>query len=109
VAGIDGGTEQNGGDALGGAIYNDNGALELMGCSFIGNQTRGGKGGDSPWLVVTYGGVAKGGALYSEGGQVLTSNCQFLTNSSEGGSEGVRWGIYNSAGGSIRWSPVLHK
>lgn len=100
--GTNGGLGIDGGPGKGGAVYNQGGLFVADGCTFVGNQARGGAGGDrAPDDFLNRaggGGVAHGGVIYNDSlGQVKATNCQFVSNAALGGSAGL---IGTGAGGS---------
>jgi hypothetical protein len=54
-----------GGAGLGGAIFNDGGALRIFNSTFTGNSAIGGLGGDSPTTITAKAGQGLGGAIFS--------------------------------------------
>jgi len=107
-----GGNGVSGGNALGGAIYNE-GDITLITCLFSdnitsgGNGGNGGNGGDGDFTGGNggsggNGGLARGGALFSVNKAAIT-NCTFYNNQATGGSGGN--GGTNGVGGASNGRP----
>jgi hypothetical protein len=84
-----------GGNAFGGAIYNEAGIVAISASTFIGNQTLGANGGTGGVLGTMAGGistnilgVAAGGAMWNDGGIVTVNNSTLSSNLAQGGSSG---------------------
>ena len=69
------------GEAVGGGIFNDGGALEIMGCTISNNNASGSD-------------TANGGGIYSSGGSLTIKRSTISNNVAEGNSFGVGGGIY---------------
>ncbi|AMV41026.1 hypothetical protein VT85_26560 (plasmid) [Planctomyces sp. SH-PL62] len=77
----------DGGDGVGGAIYNE-GRLSIFNSTLTGNTARGGIGGS----VLGFGGDGgdgQGGAVFNEAGTVVIINSTFTGNSAIGGAGGT--------------------
>ena len=98
--GADGGVGQNGtagGDASGGAIYNQGNYLLLSNCWLVGSTVEGGRGGRGGTNVIGEfyfnpgnggaGGTAAGGAVYSQS-SLEVIRCTFSSNRAVGGAGG---------------------
>jgi carboxypeptidase family protein len=75
-----------GGAAWGGAIFNQNGQVEINGSTFFGNSVWGGNGGSG--TVGGGGGDALGAGVYSTNGSLFITNTTFAANSVNGGPGG---------------------
>lgn len=85
---------EDGRPGMGGSIYSDGGAVELIGCTFAENEALGGEG-----AIETSAGASYGGAIYSEDGEVRAVNCLFTRNRSIGGKGVAALGGYTGRGG----------
>lgn len=74
------------------------GAASMTGCSFDGNQARGGDGNAIPGQSYTDGGPGVGGAVYSMGSLAMT-NCTLYRNHAEGGAASTTFGRVPGGGG----------
>jgi hypothetical protein len=103
----------DGGDAFGGAIYNEAGTLTVAGSTFTNNQAvaallsqRGISGAPATLqgtFSITLLDVAGGGGIWNDGGSLTVSNSGFSTNQAEGVSS-VSFGatfIGSALGGAI--------
>jgi hypothetical protein len=103
-AGMDGG---QGGNAVGGAIFNNSAHLTVSNSHFLGNETHGGSGGAGGG-----GGNGGDGAAFTLGGAIdatfsdtslppttTLSNCQFVGNQAIGGDGGAGGGGGNGGNG----------
>lgn len=75
---------QNGGAALGGALYHAGGDLTIRKSSFTGNIAQAGNGG----ALGGAGGFAGGGAVYNSGGKLTLDQNTFSLNYAFGGTGG---------------------
>jgi hypothetical protein len=126
------GRNGEGGQALGAAIYNQNGAIAIMNSTFVANIGFGAvgvPGGVADLLAEgqrgSAGGDALGGGIHNEDGTVMVTNCTFIENDLFGGDGGdggaaafsgfgrkggqggnggraLGGGVYNSNRGAIR-------
>jgi hypothetical protein len=98
-----------GGDALGGAIFNDSGAsLDVSSCEFTQNTATGGAGGAG--TTGGQGGEALGGAIGGAGPLMTISGSRFTSNSAQGGSAGASANPVQgslAAGGAV-WASMDH-
>ncbi len=94
AAGASGTNGVSGGDALGGAVYNNGGILVATNVWFQTNSAAGGAGGAGEVKFGGAGGdggrggVAYGGAIYNNAGAVWLTNCTFVGGSATGGVGG---------------------
>lgn len=107
---IAGGTGANGGASYGGAIYNNQGPMTLIFCTFTNNTASAGNGGNGgngynglggDGGDAGAGGPASGGAIFNNGVNAVTTigGCFFVTNTALAGSGGI--GGSPGSGGSI--------
>jgi len=80
--GANGGSSSDGGDGMGGAVYNQ-GRLTIRNSTLLGNTAQGGVGGDGAFAGGD-GGNGRGGAVFNEAGSVVISNSTFYDNSATG-------------------------
>ncbi len=80
----------NSASGLGGAIYNNLGAVTALSSSFTNNTCRGGDGADNPAPMGDGlpGNAAAGGGIYNNAGSVNVTNCTFSGNTTTGGHGG---------------------
>jgi hypothetical protein len=90
--GTSGGAGQNGGEARGGAIYNE-GAVHVVGSTIYDNQAIGGTAGAGG-----QGGSGRGGGIYNDGGTIVIINSTFSRNSALSGSGAT---LLTSFGGAV--------
>jgi hypothetical protein len=83
----------NGGNAFGGALYNEVGTMNIARTTFIANQAVGAGGGYvgtsaamGGGIAVTLLGVAAGGCAWNDSGAVTFAHCSFTNNQAQGGS-----------------------
>ena len=84
-----------GGNAFGGAVYNEAGTVNIDQSTFTADQAIGGNGGSVGVLVTLPGGVsatllgvAGGGAIWTDGGSLTITNSTLTNNLVQGGSNG---------------------
>ncbi|MBI3849481.1 MAG: hypothetical protein HY298_04205 [Verrucomicrobia bacterium] len=89
----------------GGGIYNDAGNISVTNCTFAGNTSTGGRGGNGgdAFLILPAGnggagGAAAGGAISIGGGVLTVVNSTFVSNSCAGGNGGTN----GNGGGGVR-------
>lgn len=103
---VDGENGEAGGDAFGGALYNDGGLVILTNTVFFGNNTAGGTGGNGGAGGVFghgghggdggRGGSGGGGAIFNARGTMEIIDCTFASNhvaGAIGGDSGVGAGV----------------
>jgi hypothetical protein len=85
----------NGGNALGGAIYNEAGTVTIDGSTFTGNQALGANGGSGGVPTTLPGGVtasllgdAGGAGIWNDGGSLKVTNSTLSNNLTLGGTGG---------------------
>jgi hypothetical protein len=89
-----------GGDAVGGAVWNNAGTLQATDCVFTNNSVLGGTGGPATSaLAFNSGGGGYGGAIYSFHGALYLTNVLFVGNTAQGGQGGTAPSPAPSEGG----------
>lgn len=89
-----------GGLGVGGAILNNQGALEVNRCVFRGNRALGGTGGPGVTFAINRGGDGFGGAIFNDSGTVALTQVFFERNTAQGGQGGTAPPVSPSKGGS---------
>lgn len=93
IRGVDGSAAgEDGGEARGGAIYNQ-GSVQILSSALYGNQATGGNAGSGG-----NGGSGRGGAIYNDGGTVAVTNSTFSDNAVYSGAGII---VPSSFGGAI--------
>ncbi len=89
---LSGNSASNSANGLGGAVYNDLGAVTVINSSFFNNSCRGGDGangtGPAPVGNGQSANAGAGGGIYNNAGSVNVTNCTFFGNSATGGRGG---------------------
>ena len=83
------------GAAMGGSIFNENGTVTIMNCTFytntatcaVGNDGKAGSG-DRDGVNGTEGSTAFGGGIFNSGGALIVTNGTFVANAVAGGKGG---------------------
>lgn len=108
------GAAGGGGHGYGGAIYQREGALQVIRCRFDQNEAKGGTGGaggifvtvngfNNATTVVGQGGAGGdgvGGCVFHRGGQLEMSVCQARSNTAQGGGGGYKGGAGGAGQGA---------
>jgi uncharacterized repeat protein (TIGR02543 family) len=79
---------QNGAPGQGGAIFDNGGTVQLIGCTLASNSVTGGMGGSATeglYETNAFGGAGQGGAIFVSGGSLQLESVNLFGNSANGG------------------------